>query len=75
MNTETTDPTAAAAADDATGESQVAEQPPAPPAKNPVTRITRIVLTACALFLIWYLVADRLTPATGPVRRSAGSVA
>ncbi len=75
MNAETTDPAAAAAADDATGESQMAEQPPAPPEKNPVTRITRIALTACALFLIWYLVADRLKPATGPVRRSAGSVA
>jgi Cu+-exporting ATPase len=32
------------------------EASPAPPAHNKVARITKIVLTACALFLVWYLI-------------------
>ena len=62
VNTEPTDPPAAA------NESQATEQPPASAERNPAVRITRIALTVCALFLIWYLVADRLTPATSQAR-------
>jgi len=40
--------------------------PPAAP--NKVARITRVVLSLCALFLIWYLIADRLTPSTSQAR-------
>jgi len=36
--------------------------------QNTVARVTRIVLIICALFFVWYLVADRFTPLTSQAR-------
>jgi multidrug resistance efflux pump len=36
--------------------------------KDPITRITKIVLLTCAVIFIWYLFADRLTPYTDQAR-------
>ena len=36
--------------------------------KDPITRITKIVLIACAVIFVWYLFADRLTPYTDQAR-------
>ena len=36
--------------------------------KDPVTRITKIVLAACAIIFIWYLFADRYAPFTDQAR-------
>jgi len=49
-------------------DSSTPEKNAAPGGKSKVTRITQSVLTVCALFLIWYLIADRLTPSTGQAR-------
>ncbi len=40
----------------------------APPKKDPIRRITRIVLIACAVVFVWYLFADRITPYTDQAR-------
>jgi multidrug resistance efflux pump len=40
----------------------------AAPAKDPIRKITRIVLAVCVLFFIWYVLADRLTPFTDQAR-------
>ena len=39
-----------------------------PPAKDPVRRWTLIVLAACAVLMVYYLVADRITPYTTQAR-------
>jgi multidrug resistance efflux pump len=36
--------------------------------KNPIKRLTIIVLVVAALFLCWYVLADRFTPYTGEAR-------
>ena len=36
--------------------------------KDPVSRITKIVLVACAIIFIWYLFADRFAPFTDQAR-------
>jgi multidrug resistance efflux pump len=40
----------------------------APPKKDPIRRVTRIVLIVCAVIFVWYLFADRLTPYTDQAR-------
>jgi multidrug resistance efflux pump len=41
----------------------------APPAKSdPIRKVTRIVLSVCAVIFVWYLFADRLTPHTDQAR-------
>jgi multidrug resistance efflux pump len=39
-----------------------------PKSKDPIRRITLIVLGACVIIFIWYIVADRLTPYTDQAR-------
>jgi multidrug resistance efflux pump len=43
----------------------------ATPKKDPIRRVTRIVLTVCAVIFVWYLLADRLTPYTDQARITA----
>jgi multidrug resistance efflux pump len=43
----------------------------APKAKDPIRRVTRIVLIVCAVIFVWYLFADRLTPYTDQARVTA----
>jgi len=38
------------------------------PKKDPIRRVTRIVLIVCAVIFVWYLFADRLTPYTDQAR-------
>ena len=40
----------------------------APQKKDPIRRVTQIVLIVCAVLFVWHLVADRLTPYTGQAR-------
>ena len=55
-------------------EGAVAERPPAAveedatPTKDPIARITRIVLVVCAVVFVWYVLADRFTPMTNLAR-------
>jgi len=42
-----------------------------PATYNPVRRLTLIVLSLCVVLLIWYLVADRLTPYTNQAKVQA----
>jgi multidrug resistance efflux pump len=39
-----------------------------PPKKDPIRRITRIVLIVCGIIFVWYLFADRFTPYTDQAR-------
>ncbi|MCK4775889.1 MAG: HlyD family secretion protein, partial [Candidatus Krumholzibacteria bacterium] len=43
----------------------------APKGKDPIRRVTRIVLIVCAVIFVWYLFADRLTPYTDQARVTA----
>lgn len=39
-----------------------------PPKKDPIRRVTLIVLSVCAVVFLWYIAADRLTPYTDQAR-------
>lgn len=43
----------------------------APGTKDPIRRVTRIVLIVCAVVFVWYLFADRFTPYTDQARVKA----
>ena len=45
-----------------------AKQEEAPPATDPVRRVTRWVLGLALLLFVWYLAADRYTPYTHQAR-------
>jgi multidrug resistance efflux pump len=47
-------------------ETEDAEQ--SPEGKDPIRRVTRIVLIVCTVIFMWYLFADRLTPYTDQAR-------
>ncbi len=68
MNTESAETKTPPVEDEVSADSSTPEKSAAPVGKSKVTRITQSVLAVCALFLIWYLVADRLTPATSQAR-------
>lgn len=57
---------------ESTAENEGAEAPPPPEetprGRDPVVRATRIVLGICAAIFVWYVVADRITPATDQAR-------
>jgi len=55
--------------------SQDDQSPPvAKNGKNPVRRVTKIVLIVCAVIFAWYIIADRLTPYTDQARIRAVTV-
>ena len=47
------------------------EAPDPPPPKDPVRRWTLIVLAACGVLLLYYVIADRVTPYTSQARVNA----
>jgi len=57
----------------ANGESgaDAASGTPAAPQRDPIRKITRIVLVACLVFFVWYVAAERLTPYTDQARVQA----
>ena len=60
------------AADTEPAREETAEASTSPPGagkgRDPVVRITRIVLAVCAVIFIWYVFADRYTPSTALAR-------